>query len=75
MEKKKKRSKQDKVLDYLKTHKRGLTQAMAIDKFQAYRLSSIVYRLKHQGYNVITNMEYSENKDGYISGYARYFLV
>lgn len=75
MERKKKKSKQDKVLNYLKNHKKGLTQAMAIDKFQAYRLSSIVYRLKQQGYNIITNMEYHENKEGYVCGYARYFLV
>lgn len=72
---KKRKSKQDKVLDYLKTHKRGITQATAIDRFQAYRLSSIIFRLKQQGYNIITNMEYHENKDGYMSGYARYVLV
>ena len=75
MEKKKKMSKQDKVLNYLKNHKKGITQMTAIERFQAYRLSSIIYRLKQQGYNIVTNMEYHENQDGYICGYARYFLV
>ena len=71
----KKESKQDKVLRYLQTHKQGLTQRDAIEKFQAYRLSGIVFRLKRQGYNIITNMEYTENENGYMSGYARYVIV
>lgn len=72
---KKKRSKQDKVLDYLKSNKRGLSQREAIEKYQAYRLSGIVFRLKKRGYNIITNMEVSKNQDGTTSNYARYVLI
>lgn len=71
----KKRSKQDMVLDYLKSNKRGISQREAIEKYQAYRLSGIVFRLKKRGYNIITNMEVSKNLDGTTSNYARYILV
>jgi len=71
----KKRSKQDMVLDYLKSNKRGLSQREAIEKYQAYRLSGIVFRLKKRGYNIITNMEVSKNLDGSTSNYARYVLI
>lgn len=71
----KKRSKQDMVLDYLKSNKRGISQREAIEKYQAYRLSGIVFRLKKRGYNIITNMEVSKNLDGSTSNYARYVLI
>ena len=71
----KKRSKQDMVLDYLKSNKRGLSQREAIEKYQAYRLSGIVFRLKKRGYNIITNKEVSKNLDGSTSNYARYVLI
>ena len=71
----KKRSKQDMVLDYLKSNKRGLSQREAIERYQAYRLSGIVFRLKKRGYNIITNMEVSKNQDGTTSNYARYVLI
>lgn len=71
----KKRSKQDMVLDYLKSNKRGISQREAIEKYQAYRLSGIVFRLKKRGYNIITNMEVSKNLDGTTSNYARYVLI
>lgn len=71
----KKRSKQDMVLDYLKSNKRGISQREAIEKYQAYRLSGIVFRLKKRGYNIITNMEVSKNQDGTTSNYARYVLI
>ena len=71
----KKRSKQDMVLDYLKSNKRGISQREAIEKYQAYRLSGIVFRLKKRGYNIITNMEVSKNLDGSTSNYARYILI
>lgn len=71
----KKRSKQDMVLDYLKSNKRGISQREAIEKYQAYRLSGIVFRLKKRGYNIITNMEVSKNLDGTTSNYARYILI
>lgn len=72
---KKRKSKQDKVIDYLKTHKRGLTQREAIEKFNAYRLSGIVCRYRQRGYNIITNMEVSKDQDGNTSNYARYVLI
>lgn len=68
-------SKQEKVLKYLKTHKRGLSQREAIEKYQAYRLSGIIFRLKRKGYNIITQMEVSKGEDGSTSNYARYILI
>lgn len=68
-------NKQEKVLEYLKSHKKGLSQRDAIEKFQAYRLSSIIFRLKKRGYNIITQMEVSKNEDGSHSNYARYIPI
>jgi len=68
-------NKQEKVLEYLKNHKKGLSQRDAIEKFQAYRLSSIIFRLKKRGYNIITQMEVSKSEDGSHSNYARYILI
>lgn len=72
---KKRVSKKDKILKYLQTHKRGLTQAQAIDKFRAYRLADTVFQLKKKGYNIITIIETNENQDGTRTRYGRYVMV
>ena len=69
-----KKSKQDRVLKYLKTHKTGITQAQAIDKFKAYRLSSIVFKLRRRGHEIETIHETSKDANGFTSNYARYVL-
>lgn len=63
----KKQSKKDRILMYMKTYG-SITQKDAIDLFNAYRLSAIIYDLKHKdGYDITTGLEGK-------AGYARYTL-
>lgn len=59
------------ILRYLKTHKRGLTQAMAVDLFGCYRLSARIKNLRDDNYDIETYLEDNKNKPGQ---HARYFL-
>lgn len=70
---KKKKTKVDAVLRYLETHKRGITQIKAIEKFDAYRLADIVFKLKKRGYQIDTIMEESVGSYGKTK-HARYVL-
>ena len=56
-------TKQEAVLKYLKTHKKGLTSMEAIDKFGDTRLSGTIGSLRKQGHNIVT--EYSKVKTRY----------
>ena len=52
---------------YMQTYG-SITQKDAIDLFEAYRLSAIIYDLKHKdGYDITTGLEGK-------AGYARYTL-
>jgi len=68
-----KKTKIDEVLHYLKTHKRGITQRQAIEKFDAYRLADIIFKLKKRGHVIDTIKEESVGKYGKET-YARYVL-
>ena len=53
----KKMSKNQQVLLYMKTYG-SITPKDAIDLFKAYRLSAIIYDLKHKdGYDITTKLE------------------
>tara|TARA_Y100000593_G_scaffold47704_1_gene90338 strand:- start:265 stop:474 length:210 start_codon:yes stop_codon:yes gene_type:complete len=53
----KKMSKKQKVLLYMQTYG-SITQKDAIDLFNAYRLSAIIYDLKHKdGHDITTTLE------------------
>lgn len=60
-----------KVLAYLKQDK-TISQAEAIQYFDCYRLSSVIQRLRNQGYDIVTH--YERNNSG-IGRHARYELV
>lgn len=62
------------VLKYLKTHKRGISNQDAMNKLHVGRLSSVILRLRQQGYEIDTDMIESENEYGKFT-YARYRLV
>lgn len=59
------------VLKYLRTHKRGITQIDAIEKFKCYRLSARIADLRYRGFDIRTDMEDNKDNDG---RHARYFL-
>lgn len=68
----KKISKKDKVLAYLKRNKRGITGLEALQKFGLYRLSDAIFKLRNEGYHIVTTMEQPKDPDE--APYARYYL-
>lgn len=67
-------SKQSKVLDYLKTHKKGITSMQAIDLYKATRLSAIIFELRKK-HDIITIIEHGISEDGHVYPYARYVYL
>ena len=68
----KKKSKKAQVLAYLKRNKRGITGIEALQKFGLYRLSDAIFRLRNEGYNIVTDMVQPDDPDE--APYARYYL-
>ena len=67
-----KQTKQAQLLQYLKTHKRGITGLEALQKFGLYRLSSAIFNLREDGYNIVTDMVQPDDPDE--APYARYYM-
>ena len=65
------RGKTKKVLEYLQTNK-SITTMDAFIKFNATRLSSIIFNLRKYGYVIKSINETSCNTNGEISHYVRY---
>lgn len=63
-------SKKQKLLNYLMSHKRGITGHDALLKLGLYRLSGEIHQLRKEGHNIKTEM--MENEKG--ERYARYYL-
>lgn len=60
---------QDKnILNHLK--KQSITPLEALQQYGCFRLSAIIYRLKKQGYKIVTAMIYDGRKR-----WAKYFLI
>lgn len=68
------KSKQAQVLTYLKKHPRGITGRQAYFQFNLYRLSSAIFRLRQQGYDIRTAMDEEVDENGETVSYARYYL-
>ena len=62
-------TKKARLLNYLKTHKRGITGHDALLKLGLYRLSGEIHQLRNEGHNIKTEMMTRE--DG--TKYARYY--
>lgn len=74
--KKPKRTQIGDIKKYLETHKKGLTQKDAEEKFGSRRLAAVVHTLRHRyGMDIITTDECTKNRYGTISRYARYTLA
>lgn len=65
-------TKKDKLLNYLLTHKRGITGKDALAKFGLYRLSGEIHKLREEGYDIKTEMMTPKNPND--SAYARYYI-
>lgn len=67
-------SKKSLVLHHLKTRKRGITGLEALNLYGLYRLSDAIFKLRQEGYNIVTTIEEREDKYGNKVSYARYYL-
>lgn len=63
-------TKKQRLLNYLKNHRRGITGQDALLKLGLYRLSGEIHQLRNEGHNIKTEM--MEREDG--TRYARYFI-
>ncbi len=63
-------TKKQKLLNYLKSHRRGITGHDALLKLGLYRLSGEIHQLRKEGHQIKTEMMTRE--DG--TTYARYYL-
>ena len=63
------------ILKYMKTHKSGITQLKAIEKFGCLRLSGRIHDLREQGYPILTNIIEVPNRYGETRRIAEYRLV
>ena len=70
----KKLTQNEQILNYLQTHKNGISPLEALEKFGCLRLSGRVFELKEAGYDIVTNIESRTNAHGETKRYARYSL-
>lgn len=63
----------DKVVRHMERYG-SITPAEAVKEYGIYRLSAIVYTMKKRGFPVESNMEYSLNRFGEKTKYARYSM-
>ena len=63
-----------KILKYMRTHRKGITPMDALKLCGCFRLSARIHDLKEEGHNIYKTMEYVETEEGTRKGYARYFL-
>lgn len=68
-------SKAKRIAKFMETHKKGITQMQAVELFQAYRLSAVIFSLKEQGYVIETDILEGKTQDGRPTRYARYRLI
>lgn len=67
-------SQNDKILKYLRTHRKGITQAKAYEKFGCLRLSGRIYELRRMGYDIKTDMIAVKNREDETAYVAQYTL-
>lgn len=65
----------EKILKYLRTHKRGITALIAMEKFGIMRLASRIHDLREMGYKIMTSTVEVKNRYGDICRVANYKLV
>lgn len=62
------------ILDYMRSHK-SISQAVAVEKFDCYRLSARIFDLRDEGYEIKKTLVKKKNKEGNTVQYAEYSLV
>lgn len=69
------RTQNEKILRYLKTHKRGLTPIKALELFGCMRLSGRIFELRDMGYEISSEIIAVKNRDGETCHVANYKLM
>jgi hypothetical protein len=67
-----KKTQQEKVLNYLRKNKNGITSMKAFWLFRITRLSARIYELRNKGMHIITIKERNRFTNGF---HGRYVLV
>lgn len=67
-------SQNDKILRHIKTHKKGITQLTAIEKYGCLRLSARIADLRRMGYVIKSELVEVRNRDGEVCRVAQYTL-
>ena len=62
------------ILEYMRKHKKGITQLQALDLFGCMRLGARIADLKAEGHKIETTMISVKKKDGRAKQYACYHL-
>ena len=62
------------ILNFMKTHKKGITSKDAFERFGSTRLSGLIYSLRKQGYDITTHYENVMTRYGNMVEIARYKL-
>ena len=65
----------ERILKYLRTHKRGITPQVAYDLFGCMRLSGRIWDLRSEGHKISTNLIEVPNRYGDIPRVAQYKLL
>lgn len=66
---------QKQILDYLKTHKEGISSQQAISLYGITRLSDVVFKLRGKGIGISTMMVDGVNRYGRKTRYGVYRLI
>ena len=66
--------KEERLLAYLKKHKKGITSLDAINKLGETRLSATIYLLRQRGFQILDTYETSQNRYGEDTRFKRYVL-
>lgn len=68
-------SQNEKILKYLRTHKRGITPRVAYEQFGCLRLSARIWDLRHAGHKISMMLVEVPNKYGDTCRVAQYKLM
>ena len=70
-----KKTQMSEVLRYLQTHKRGLTQVQAFEKFGVTKLPDIIYKLRKLDWCISAEQITKKNRYGHTTNFHRYYLA
>ena len=73
MSKKKERSQYSDLINHLNQNK-TITSMEAFQMFGITRLSALIFDLRKDGFNIVTEIQHYKNKYGNTTNYAKYIL-